>query len=288
MSENHRPQRDLLEHGIEAFQRMHVPDRPPDADVLARLGICRENRVRPRFFSALRGRLPKRLWVPSAAALFVVCGLGLLLFVGNPTVSLAVADVVRAAEKHKLVRYKEHQATESGGATDGPLDSIVYADLTAARRRSQTHITDEGGETILIDVIDPARHLATDSRRKAASLRRTPHDYQSFCCSLQEFEHHHGVTQTADKVGDLATIKYRFQDGNQTSSLWVDANTKLPVRMEQELRHPTPYIIHRRFIWTDFEWDPELPRGFASVDEFFSTGPPQGYTLNDQTKSKNR
>jgi hypothetical protein len=286
MSENHRPQSDALEQAIDAFQRMRVPDRPCDADVLARLG--QGNTTRPVFTGASRPRYLKRLLVPSAAALFLICGLGLLLFVGNGTVPMAVADVVKTAERHKLVRYKEHRTTDLEGATDGPLDSTVYADLTAARRRTETHMTDQGRETILIDVIDPARHLATDSRAKTASLRRTPHDYQSFCCSLQEFEHLHGVTQMADKVGDLATVKFHCHDGNQTSSLWVNAKTKLPVRMEHELRHPTPDITRRRFIWTDFEWDPELPKGFGSVDEFFSTQPPQGYTLNDQTKSKKR
>jgi hypothetical protein len=284
MSENHRPRHDALEEVIQAFQRMRVPDRPRDADVLVRLGICRGNRARPAFFSASGPRYLKRVLVPSAAAIFIICGLGLLLFVGPSTVSMAVADVVRAAEKHKLVRYKEHQTIDTGGATDWPLDSTVYSDLTLARRRTEAKISDQDGEAILIDVMDSVRHLTIDSRRRTACLRRTPHGYQSFCCSLQEFEHHHSVTQMTDRLGDRATLKYHFQDGNQTSSLWVDAKTNLPVRMEQELTHPTPDITRTQFVWTDFEWDPDLPKGFTALDEFFSTRPLDGYAVDDQTR----
>src|SRR5262249_17818166 len=104
--------------------------------------------------------------------------------------------------------------------------------------------------------------------------------------SLEEFEQKAGVTQVKDNLGGLATVKYCFKDGNETRSLWVDAKTRLPVWMEQELTDRAVSVVRDRFVWTDFEWDPELPKGFANLDELFSTRPPEGYTLDDQTRDK--
>jgi hypothetical protein len=286
MSKYQQPRRDSLEEVIEAFQRMKVPDRPPDSEVLARLGNFHGDKGRP-LSSASKRRYVTRLLLSSAAALFFIVGVGLFGLVLNNAAPLAVADVVKAAKKHKLVRYKQQQK-DARGSDSVRLESTVYADLTAARLRIESRFMDPDGEALLSSVFDAVRNLETNPLHKTACLRRTPKDFKSFCCSLLEFEHRKGVTQVKDKLGNLATIKYRFEEGNEISSLWIDARTKLPVRMEQELAHPTPGITRTRFVWTDFEWDPDLPTGFRSLDELFSTRPPDGYTLDDQTKEKKK
>jgi hypothetical protein len=220
-----------------------------------------------------------RLLVSSAAALLLAGGLGFLVLHG--TAPPAVADVVKAARKHKLVRYKQ-QRTVSKEETV----STYYADLTAPRLRSESRAKQPDGETVLVSVQDGARHLATDSRQKTARLGLTPKAFRSFCCSLEEFEQREGVSQARDRLGGLATVKYSFKDGNQAGSLWVDAKTRLPVRMEQVLTGPGADVVRDRCVWTDFEWDPELPRGFRNLDELFSTRPPEGYTLDDRTIDK--
>ena len=283
MSQNHRSRRDSLEEVIAAFQRMKVPDRPPDSEVLARLGNDHGHKGRPLSSSVSKRGSVTRVFLSSAAALILIFGVGLFALVLSSAAPIAVADVVKAAEKHKLVRYQQ-QTTDTGANAGARLESTVYADLTAARLRLESRFKDSDGEAILISVFDSVRHLETNCRDKTASLRPAPKDYQSFCCSLQEFEHHQGVTQAKDKLGDLAAVKYRFEEDNETSSLWVDAKTKLPIRMEQERTYPRPEITRTRFVWTDFEWDPDLPKGFRSLDEIFSTQPPEGYSVNDQTK----
>jgi hypothetical protein len=276
--------RDSLEEVIEAFQRMKVPDRPPDAEVLVRLGNHHGDRRRPVSSSVSKqGNVTRRL-LSSVAALVLIFGVGLFALVLNSAAPVAVADVVKAAKTHKLVRYRQQQTADAGANAGARLDSTVYADLTAARLRIQSRFKDADGEDILVNVFDSVRNLETYPRHKTACLRRTPKDYKSFCCSLQEFEHHRGVSEVKDKLRDLATVKYRFEEDNGTGTLWVDAKAKLPVRMEQELIHPAPEITRTRFVWTDFEWDPELPRGFESLDELFSTQPPEGYALIDQTR----
>jgi hypothetical protein len=283
MSNQHQPERDMLGEVVAAFQRMSVPDRPPDAEILARLGNSDGDKCRPVSPSPSKWRPVWAVVLSSAAALLFLCGAGLLVLVLNSAASLAVADVVKTAEKHKFVRYKQ-QTTDTGARAGARVDSTVYADLTAGRLRIESHVMGTDGETFVVSVFDSVRNLQMDSRHKTACLRRTPKDYKTFCCSLLEFEHHKGVTRSKDTLGNLAVVKYRFEDDNETSSLWVDATTKLPVRMEQELVRAAPDGTRTRFVWTDFEWGPDLPKSFRSLDELFSTQPPDGFTLEDRAR----
>jgi hypothetical protein len=221
-----------------------------------------------------------RLLLSSAAAALLLAGtLGLLVLHG--TVPSAVADVVKAARRHKLVRYKQQQTVFKEVTV-----STCYADLMARRLRSESRGERPDGEPVLVSVQDGARRLTTDSRQKTAWLDLTPKGFRSFCCSLEDFELNKGVSQAKDRLGDLATVKYCFRGGNQASSLWVDAKTRLPVRMEQELTDPGVNIVRERFVWSDFEWDPELPGGFRNLDDLFSTRPPEGYALDDRAKKE--
>jgi hypothetical protein len=264
----------MLDEAIAAFQRMPVPDRPSDADVLARLGPV------PK-----KGRHLLRLVVPpAAAAVLFVGGLGLLLLHG--TAPLALADVVKAAGKHRLVRYQQQQITDTKEHGCTRVDSVIYADLTAPRLRSESRLDDADGRGIRLSIHDAHRHLITDSRRKTAWLGGAPEGYKSLLCCLEEFQQKEGVAQVPDRLGTLATIKHHLQEQHQTTLLWSDLNTKLPVRMEQEFIDPTPDVSRKKLVWTDFAWDPEVPGGFRDVQELFSTRPPDGYTLDDQTKEK--
>jgi hypothetical protein len=53
------------------------------------------------------------------------------------------------------------------------------------------------------------------------------------------------------------TVKYRLEEDGNTTNFWVDANTKLAVRMEYEMINPTPNIRRNRFVFSDFVWEPE-------------------------------
>jgi hypothetical protein len=274
---------DGLDEVIEAFRGMSVPERPCDADVLQCLDVYRSDRARPACNRSLskRRQLMRLLVSSTAAAVLLVGGLAFLSL--NSTVSLAVADVVKSAEKHKLVRYRQRQTVFQENNVIGQIDRTIYADLTTPRLRSESLVAQSDSGPVLISVQDRVRHLATNSREKTARLGLTPKGFKSFCCSLEEFEQKKGVSRVNDTLGGLATVKYRFEEYNQVSSLWVDAKTKLPVRMEEELANSARNLVRTRFVWTDFEWDPELPKGVSNLDEFFSTSPPEAYTLDDQT-----
>src|SRR5262245_52284116 len=114
MSQSHDPKHDLLDEAIEAFRRMSAPDRPRDADVRAWLDAELDGKCRPVTIAtpARRSRHLRRFLAPSAAAAVVVVSLG-LLWLWNGTAPLALADIVKAAQKYKLVSYKQQQITDA-------------------------------------------------------------------------------------------------------------------------------------------------------------------------------
>lgn len=287
MTDDQIPVPEPLDEAIDAFLRMSVPQRPSDTDLLARLGARQGGMTRPAsspFPSTRRGSLI-RFVVPSAAAALLVIGLvGLLLL--NSAPSIALADVVQAAQKHKLVRYREQQITDTNEPIGAGRDSVVHADLTAPRLRSENRFVYPGGEAVHLSVHDGRRHLTTDSRQKTATLDFAPKGYKSLLCCLEEFQQKKGLIQGTDTLDGLAMVRYHLEEDKQTTTLWVDAKTKLPIRLDQVFFDPAAEGRRTRLVWTDFAWDPQVPEGFRSLDELFSTQPPDGYTLHDRTKEK--
>jgi hypothetical protein len=93
MSETRQPSQDPLEAAISAFLSMSVPDRPPDEQVLARLGTTRSDGVRPvSIRPAPQRRYFMQLLVSSGvAAVLLLGGLGLFRFKSKPPHSAQVA-----------------------------------------------------------------------------------------------------------------------------------------------------------------------------------------------------
>ena len=287
MTEKPTPE-DALEQAIGAFQEMPVPDKPPDGDVLARLaGAPAVPSPRPpkrRFY------MRRTFWYAAAAAvLFALFGWGLLSQRG----SLAMADVVEAAEKHQLVRFKLKQLTKDYKAPD----RTVLADLKAFRNRSESREIDGTTESVNVVIQDGQKNRAltlstdTDVRTgtavtKVAILYKMRDDlkplgdikpYQPLLNFLRELRNHKKTTSAQDTLDGRKTVKYRLEDDEEAITAWVDPETKLPVRMECEMRAPDG----RRYkcAFTDFEWDPDV----KDVEQLFSTEPPEGYTFRDAT-----
>jgi hypothetical protein len=226
------------------------------------------------------------------------------LFVNN-TPALALGDVVAAAKKHKLVKFK-HKQTDSTKDGDFSRESTYYADLKSVRFRSESRHKfqdpderDKVIEEVSVSVQDVPnrRWLMTNTHpggkllppRKDAVLMRIGDEKEtkkgkSLLENLEAFQKKKGVTSGKDTLGGREMIRFRLEEENSTTSLWVVAKTKLPFRLEYEL--VTPTTTHK-FVSTDYEWDPPLPKGFATLDALFSARPPEGYTIEDRTKEKN-
>jgi hypothetical protein len=248
----------------------------------------------------------------AAAASVAAVALAAFLLAGNA--APALADVVKAAEEHRLVRYKIVQTTEdkAGGATATSI-LTAYADLRAPRFRT------EGGGPALNGAVMSRSVSVSDGRkgrglhtitetvvpeklkdvpqaikdavermglpRKEATLTRADSPGGAILENLKALEQHAGVVASRDRRDGKALLKYRLEEGKTTTTLWVDAATKLPVRLEQEILDHTPTISRNHWVFSDFEWDPAL-KGVASADELFDLTPPKGYTVTDRTEDK--
>jgi hypothetical protein len=125
MSENQQPNHDPLEEATLAFQRMTVPERPADAEVLARLGSLNGDLAQPSRIPSRSNRRPlARLLVAStAAAVLLLGGLALFLQPSAPPESVRVAGTASSG-------------ASGGGAVPHPPTSAVAVPLPPTSKES--------------------------------------------------------------------------------------------------------------------------------------------------------
>ncbi len=298
MSENPTtPNPDALEEAIAAFRRMPVPERPADDDLLARLTAGQETRTVPIPRPSARKVSLRAVISCVAAAAILLAFLGWFLF--NPGDSVALAEVLRTAEQHRLVRYKQKQLTDPDHKGSVVPDRTVLADLRAFRIRSESRVRDRNLETVVVAIQNAATNRAlvlnTDTDLstgkavvKVAVVEKMVRDdlkplgglkpYRPLLDHLRELEKHKDTTTAKDTLDGREVVKYRLEDDGQSLIVWVDPKTKLPVRMEYAATYPDG--VRYRFAFTDFEWDPEV----KDVEQLFSTEPPEGYAVRDTTR----
>jgi hypothetical protein len=328
------PERDPLDVAFDALRSEPIPNRPPDTELLARLAAGPSPAAEPVTLSRRRIIMRIATW-SLAASVLVAVGVGLLF---NGSAHVALADVVKAAERHKLVKYKYTAtttiATPPGVIADPPdatIDMVMYADLRTPRFRTEFPEADRGffrpyGYTGLPEahrgffrtsgyaVNDYARNrilTVYDNRlvkEKEGDLKESGVDLnqldwiegkgailttiptvpgnrfnfgpkRTVLDELRQLETHKDAK--VDKEDKL--LRYTIVDGKTTTTLWVDAATKLPVRMAIEEEEPIEGVARDRLEFSAFEWDPPL-KGFKTLDDLFSLTPPDGYKLEDRTK----
>ncbi len=207
-----------------------------------------------------------------ASAAVLIAALGWLLMGRAGTIALA--DVVKAAEKHSFVSFTETQVTDDKRTgTHGETTWTVYGDLKVARYRKESRIKYADGEALLVDIQDLPRgvHLMTNSRDKTAWISRHMRKRtKTLVESLQELQQKKGVTSAKERLEDRETVKYQVEKDGGIVTLWVDATTRLPVRMEYE-------FPLNKFVWSDYRWDPEV----KEPDRLFSEEVPEGYAVTE-------
>lgn len=303
------PKREPLDALFDAIRQEPVPNRPPDAALLARLTA--EPRPAAEHPTLTQRRIVMRIVTWSLAASVLAAIGAAILLTGSPGVALA--DVVKATEKHKVVKYK-CSITVTANPPPGmviddpdvlksdPSESIIYADLRAARYREVKPEVDvipnpgrgpvQQSSSIVVDrpknrrlIVYTLRPLdATNVEEKGAILSTIPEAEQdnpnlTILDHLRDIETHKNAL--AEKEGP--SVRFTVADEKKMTTLWVDAATKLPVRMVCEEDQPAAGVKQIRLEFSDFEWDPEL-KEFKSLDELFSLTPAEGYKLDDQTK----
>ena len=314
-----------LDAAVSAFREMPVPPCPADDHWMVRI-VPGPSPVIESLSHSRRSLLMRIVPLSAAAAALVAVGLASLL--AGPA-SIALGDVIKAAEKHKLVRYRVVQGCETkDGTSPQPMTEEAFADLKAPRFRTTmrspgtlrgavdfesifvmdgtkgvtmhriTEVVTEKGKTDPEAIAELKQFESLGTPRKIVTFSdfwtglspAVANRSKSILENLRELEGHRDAVATKGKFRGADVLKYRVEDGPHTTTLLVDAATKLPVRMEYESTDPSrtgPGVTKVTYIMSDFEWDPEL-KGVESIDELFSTEPSAGYKIEDLRKAKDK
>jgi hypothetical protein len=290
---------DPIDEVIGAFLRMPVPEAP-EAALLFRRPQSQLATTEPAGSSPSR-RFWRILMRPSvryglAAAMLMVV-FGWLTF--GPSSSFALADVIRAAAQHKLVRYKlEMISAERPGRPKAATRGTVYADLVRPRSRfeSEPELLDDGTSRQDVTIQDHAAReimFATNVSRRVvnekgearivvegqtSSLRESELDQPGgssirlsspgdfvfgdapektlFLEALSALQTDKGTTSAKGRLGRRDVIIFSAKERSPKSTVWVDPQTKLPLRIEQSF-----YVAGTGFetvtsVSTEFLWDP--------------------------------
>jgi hypothetical protein len=310
---------DTLDEIVSEFRRMAIPDPPDRTGILSRM---RSPRARVAGTAATLflsvGSFLMRPTVRYLSAALLLAALAWLTL--GPSSSVALAEVLKATEQHKLVRFQMREITEQPVGTL-ELEETVYADLTAPRLRLEQRQISMNGvvENRCVMIMDDQKDrflklvshsLAVDedrakdeaqakmirmvkgrglAPRKRAYLYRlkqedgTPYVFDDLLNgrplldNLREFQAHSEALSTNADLDGRTVLRYRLRGANATTTLWVDRRARLPVRIEIEKDHPFPRVARARWVYTDFEWDPNVP----DAGQLFSTEPPPGYLVED-------
>jgi len=282
------PEADPLDAVFDAIRREPVPDRPPDIELLARLAAGPSPAAQA--VTLARRRMIMRIaeWSLVAAVLAAVGAT--VLFTSSA--SIALADVLQATEKHKMVKFK---VTVTVMDDPGTTVETMYADLRAPRFRQEVPEAVRGpfrssAYTVYDHAKDRRLHVYNNqppdgagAGEKGAVLLTLSTNQQLTKRTLTEELRDLEAHKQAKVIKEEKTVRYTVVDGKETTTLWVDMGTKLPVRMVVEVARPQEAVARLRIEYTDFEWDPEL-KEFKSLDDLFSLSPPEGYKLEDRTK----
>lgn len=105
---------------------------------------------------------------------------------------------------------------------------------------------------------------------------------KSFLDMLRDFQNRKNVASVQDTLDGRSTMKYRLEEPDRASTLWIDLETKRPVRIEEERPNKGQKLTDYKWTLSEFEWDVKDLTG-----QLFSVRPPAGYTLEDRTAEEN-
>jgi hypothetical protein len=290
---------DRLDELIEAFRRLPVPD-VPDPTLLFRrpqsqLAMGEPAGASPsrRFWRFLM-RPTVRLGLAAAVLLFVFGWLAI-----GPAGSFALADVIRAAEHHTLVRYELQMiSAERPGQPRAETRGTVYVDLVRPRSRFESEPeplndgTSRQNVTVQNQLTRETMFQGNVSRRVVnqkgepdivvqghrsilregepgefgqLSVRLSPPgafvfgdapDHALFLDALSALRTHKGTTSAKGRLGGREVIIFSAKAPTARSTVWVDPQTKLPLRIEQSFLDGGTGLETIKSISTDFVWDP--------------------------------
>jgi hypothetical protein len=235
----------------------------------------------------------------------------------EPAQSLAFEDVQKAVEQTKSVQYVQTGVARDKDGRKGPemTEKVMVLGRYRIRRESKmtapgdplpegVSSTESSEPTIMIQNAETGAFLDLLPERKTYFV---PELFVSLDPDTGKFSEEKpravpeadfyrqirdvpkNATRIADRqVGDVTAQGFQTvekKDRNQgtdtwTRTYWVDPSTKLPIRIEVEMRSTHPFMADTDAVIKDIVFD-------APLDEsLFSTEPPPGYTNSAKAAGK--
>jgi hypothetical protein len=269
-----------LNQAIRGFQELRIPARPDDRGVLAAISTQRPQQATLRSPTGARtGRLAAMLrYGVVAAVLAALVAYG----VGQRADNFLLADVADAIARHKTVRFVVEDPKAPAKVPvacywtldsmhlryEGPSDGVRRVmDYPAGRML----ILDPKAKTAKLSLFDPKK---TNEPKRRLEMYQVIRDERNSKASKETLEGHERLVYRLEK-------QYGYQDRLSIKTIvWADPATRLPVRIEEfdhlrDLKDPKKFYDDAT-VNRDFVWDPPE---IGSIEEFFSTTPPKGYTV---------
>ena len=251
----------------------------------------------------------------------VIFGIALVLHFGSNSNVLALGEVTQAVREHKFVQYKQTEITKNTSTTPGippgtestTTQSTVYADLKGLRYRTEKDTWHDGTMFLNIEDYSNRKTLMVNPKERKATVNLLAEwgtKPKPMFEELEKLRENKNTKMTKEKLDGRDVLVYRLENKVQnkltfgsvgsviepsTTTVWVEPETKLPVRIEAlfvfpvakinpsaEAR-PNPVPIDPKdvvyteasiqLIVSDFVWDAE----FKDADALFSLEPPEGY-----------
>lgn len=284
MNANHQSSErspDVLDRAIAAIRETPIPAAPADDVVLAHLTEADLPHVSITLWQWIKN-MPRSVRYSIVSS---VAAIALMFVLSQGRQSLALDDVADAVREHRIVRYSE--TMDMVGAIT--VQNVVTLDMGLDHMRIEIR----HGDRLMIQIFDfeQMQSLALDPEGKQG--HRMPligtQSAGSFMEFIEQLKDHPDTVRGEEDLDGQATVVFRLTTGEETrddlegyegvpvggpyrTTIWVDADTSLPVKIENYYKGPDG---DRYTIDSNFEWDPEVADGVFSIE------PPEGYTLHE-------
>ncbi len=255
----------LVDEAVRVIREVRVPQGPP-AEVVESV-LAAGNREQSKFE---KGRFKMNRLMKIAAAILIVVGIGTvigLLTQGNGMTSIAWADVGSTLERARTICFT--MTVDKGG-------TIHYSGKTMYTAPGMTRL--ETADSVTIFDWAKGRFLVLDLKNKTAHgalITEIKNPWQdNWFEELRKVVGNPKADTVGEKVINGQTTKgWRVTSGGEIATVWADAETAEPIRVEFE-------VEQERIVMSNFEFNKELD------ESLFSFKVPDDYGLHTMTNMK--
>jgi outer membrane lipoprotein-sorting protein len=275
---HHERPDDLVQRAVETTLQLPLPDGPSHRVMSQTLASLQHASPSPRV--TFSQRVKHMSWQYKTSALLAVAASLLVVYLGiSNNRALAFADVVKALAEVRSATWK--MVTETA-LSDGQVVKSTAKGMFLAPSRERLETTTNGMLSIQITDGTKDKTLSLNPATKTAmaiELKNAPANRGSSFSQLstalrdmaqleermrnQNLEH-----LKARTIGGVKAEGLRWRFGSLDTEIWVNPETRLPIRVEYKATQPSVYVV-----MTDFQVNAELDESLFSLDL------PEGYTV---------